>query len=105
MFAGRADTEIPALYNIPAILIDRLAVDRRYRGQGMGRRILLDALRRAFQLSNQIAAAIVIVDAKDNDACAFYRHFGFEPIVDNPYRLFMTMTSIAGLLDSHNTPD
>lgn len=97
--------KFPHYSDIPAILIGRLAVDHRYRGQGMGRRILMDALHRAFHLSNTIAAAVVIVDAKDDDALAFYRHFGFESIVDNPYRLFIPMMSIAALVHSHDTPD
>jgi len=46
--------KFPRYIDVPAILIGRLAVDHRYRGQGMGRRMLMDALRRAFHLSNTI---------------------------------------------------
>ena len=34
----------------------------------------------------------VIVDAKDDQARAFYEHFGFRRFVDDPYCLFLPMS-------------
>jgi GNAT superfamily N-acetyltransferase len=56
---------LPAYPLMPATLLGRLAVDQRYRGQGIGEFLLLDALHRAYVQSSQIAAIAVVVDAID----------------------------------------
>lgn len=78
---------------IPAILLARLAVDRSLQGQGQGKRLLGDALRRAAAASSIAAARVVVVDAPNDDAAKFYRHFGF---VETPVqgRLLMKMSTV-----------
>jgi GNAT superfamily N-acetyltransferase len=61
----------------PATLIGRLAVDRRYAGQGYGRDLLLDALTKAFEVTPTVASLAVVVDAIDEEAEKFYLHYGF----------------------------
>ncbi len=85
----------PSYRALPAVLIGRLAVDQRSRGQGHGERLLLDALYRSFH--NDIAALTVVVDAKDDSARAFYEHFGFQRIIDQEYRLYLPMSDIKQL--------
>ncbi len=41
----------------------------------------------------------VVVDAKDDAAVAFYRHFNFMPLQSKPSRLFLPMKVVAGLFD------
>jgi GNAT superfamily N-acetyltransferase len=89
--------KLPRYPLVPATLLGRLAVYRRYKGQGLGERLLMDALRRALTQSAQIAAASVTVDAIDDPAACFYRHFGFIPFPDRPDRLFLLMKTIAAL--------
>jgi GNAT superfamily N-acetyltransferase len=81
---------LPACPLMPATLLGRLAVDQRYRGQGIGEFLLMDALHRAYVQSSQIAA-IAVVDAIDDQAARFYRHFNFIPLPDRPDRLFLPM--------------
>jgi predicted GNAT family N-acyltransferase len=78
----------------PAILLGRLAVDRRYRGQGLGELLLFNALKRSFALSDELAAMAVVVDAKDDRARSFYERFGFVRLVDDEYRLVISMKII-----------
>ena len=74
-------------YNdIPAIRLGRLAVDRSAQGQGLGTRLLANAVIRS--TSNVSAWALMIVDAKNEAACIFYRKFGFESLKDNVKHLF-----------------
>ena len=61
----------------PATLIGRLAVDRRYAGQGYGRDLMLDALTRALEGASAVASFGVVVDALDEEAQKFYEHYGF----------------------------
>ena len=83
---------------LPAVLLGRLAVDQRYQGQGIGTVLIADALERALQSTAQVGAALVVVDAKDTNARAFYERYGFERFPEHDLRLFMTMASIAKLL-------
>lgn len=91
---------LPRYPHVPATLLGRLAVDRRYKGQGLGELLLLDALRRAFTQSSQIAAVAVVVDAGDEQAARFYRHFGFIAFPERPNRLFLPMKTVAALFRS-----
>ncbi|WHZ13072.1 MAG: hypothetical protein OJF60_003513 [Burkholderiaceae bacterium] len=70
---------------------------RNFTGQGVGEFLLVDALRRSLEGAQQIAAMAVIVDAKDERAENFYRHFGLSPFQQTPMRLFLPMAQVAKL--------
>lgn len=82
-------------YPVPAVLMGRLAVDSDYQGQGFGRHLLVDGLKKAYAHSRDVGALAVVVDAKDDAAKAFYLRYGFHELVDQPYKLFITMRTIA----------
>jgi len=84
---------------IPTILIARLAVDRRYQSQRLGSRLLAEALRLAVTASDAAAARLVVVDAIDDAAAAFYRRWGFIDVPENPLRLFRKISDIRRSLD------
>lgn len=79
--------KLPKYTRVPVVLIGRLAVDRQLRGKGLGRFLLLDAMARSLQ--NEIAWTFVIVQAKDESACAFYARYGFSRFLDERQRLFI----------------
>ena len=79
---------------LPTILIARLAVDHRHQGKRVGSRLLAEALRRAVAASDVAAARLVVVDAIDDRAAAFYRRRGFIDVPENPRRLFRKMSDI-----------
>ena len=83
--------------DIPTILIGRLAVDLRFRGQGYGRLLLADALRRSVEVSNAIGVRGVQVDALDERAAEFYRHFGFLSLKADPLQFVIPMHDIRKL--------
>ena len=89
--------KLPRYPLIPATLLGRLAVDRRYQGQGIGEFLLMDALHRTLAQSFQIAAAVVLVNAIDAGAAKFYQHFGFVVLPSMAGRLFLPMKAVAGL--------
>lgn len=86
-------------YPIPAVLLGRLAVHAAWQGQGLGRRLLVDACRRILGASEVLAMYALIVDAKDHSATAFYVHYGFVPFPETPSRLFLPLTTIRNALD------
>lgn len=86
---------LPRYPLVPATLIGRLAIDRRYHGQGWGSFLFLDALYRCSR--SEVASFAVIVDAIDDEARGFYVHHSFLALPDSPYRLFRRMTDIEAL--------
>ena len=90
--------KLPYYPDIPAILLGRLARDLRYRGQGIGEHLLLDALARAAASSQSVGAFAIVVDAKNDRARSFYEAFGFQPISDRPSRLFLPLQRVARLV-------
>lgn len=79
---------------VPATLLGRLGVASAYQGQRLGETLLFDALRRSLRQSEHIASAGIVVDAKDERAAAFYRRYGFVPILDADNRLFLHMRTV-----------
>jgi GNAT superfamily N-acetyltransferase len=78
-------------FPIPVALLARLAVDRRRQGTGLGRSLLLDALRRVIRASHELAVRAITVDAIDERAASFYRHFGFESAPLSPDTLMVPL--------------
>ena len=70
---------------------------RRFRGQGLGARLLMDALYRSLRSSNQVASAAVVVDAKDASAETFYKKYGFIALPNVARRLFLPMGTVEEL--------
>ena len=90
--------KMPRSYEaLPVTLIGRLAIDVKFKGQGLGGIILLDALKRSFDIANKSLGSIgVIVDPLDDDAIAFYEKFGFILLPDSG-KMFLPMADIAQL--------
>ena len=88
---------LPRYPQMPVTLLGRLAVDASCRGAGHGKRLLMDALYRSWQVSQQVASMAVIVDAIDEKARAFYEAFDFLGFPDQDRRPFLPMATIAKL--------
>ncbi|WP_321891666.1 GNAT family N-acetyltransferase [Burkholderia cenocepacia] len=84
--------KLPRYPAIPVVRMGRLAVDQAYRGRRLGAALLVNALQRAAK--SEIAAVALRVDAKDETAAAFYRHFGFAPLTSDPLALFMPLATV-----------
>jgi GNAT superfamily N-acetyltransferase len=67
-------------YPIPAVRLARLAVDKRFQGQGLGELFLGDAANRATLAADQIGIHLLVVDAKDASAATFYAKYGFQAL-------------------------
>jgi len=81
-------------YPVPILRVGRLAVDTRYQEQGMGQDLLAFALRLALEFSRQVGLYAVVVDAKHEQAGAFYPRLGFLPTLDNPLCLFLPLATL-----------
>lgn len=94
---------LPRYGVLPAGLIGRLAVDQRFLGQGLGSALVIDAARRAAGADPAIFA--LVVDAKDNDAVAFYEHLEFRRFVNRPMSLYLPIaTALKAIQAAANKP-
>lgn len=69
---------------IPVVVLGRLAVDKRYRGRGMGAALLRDAILRMLSVSEAAGVRAMIVHAIDDKVGAFYQRHGFVASPINP---------------------
>ncbi len=76
-------------YPIPALRIGRLAVSADARGKGYGRLLFGHAANRAVALRETLGVRVLLVDAKDERAAAFYAAFGFRPTSDAAMTLYL----------------
>ena len=90
---AKAARKLPR-HPVPVVLLGRLAVDQAVQGQGLGRFLLVDALKRCLDLSGRLGIHAIEVHALDQDARAFYEKFGFVPLQDNELHLYLPVATI-----------
>jgi predicted GNAT family N-acyltransferase len=86
----------PSYTRLPVILLGRLAISQGHHGQGLGKKLLVDALRRSVEITRTLGAIAVIVDPLDEEAKAFYEQYGFILIPDRGC-MFLPMATIQQL--------
>ena len=82
---------LPRYPTLPAVRIGRLAVDQKFQRRGLGGALLVDVARRTLQWPPVVYA--LIVDAKNDQAVAFYQRYLFRPVVGQPRTLFLPIAT------------
>lgn len=92
--------KLPKSYtSLPTSLLGRLAVDQKYQSEGLGKILLIDALKRCFLISERaLGSFAVIVDPLDNQAQQFYEKYGFILLPDSG-KMFLAMKTIKDLFN------
>ena len=91
--------KVPANYNVPVTLLGRLARDITMKGTGAGEFLLLDALRRSYDISKkEIGSMAVVVDPINENAINFYKRYGFILLPDSG-KMFLPMKVISKLFE------
>ncbi|WOH64049.1 GNAT family N-acetyltransferase [Bradyrhizobium sp. BWA-3-5] len=78
----------------PIVVIGRLAIDKEYQGQGLGRALLQDALLRITRASELVGARAVVVHAVDQEAIPFYARYGFKSFLLGNQTLYLPIEEI-----------
>jgi GNAT superfamily N-acetyltransferase len=92
-FSVQIQKKLPKSYtSIPTTLLGRLAIDKRFQGQGIGKILLIDALKRSSGISKEIGSFGVIVDPIDNEAERFYEKYDFIKLFDSGKMFIATQT-------------
>jgi GNAT superfamily N-acetyltransferase len=83
---------------IPGYLLARLALDASLHGQGLGAELLVDALGRIVEAAQAGGGRLIVVDALDEQAKAFYRRHDFIP-VEGTMRLYLKVATARTALE------
>jgi ribosomal protein S18 acetylase RimI-like enzyme len=105
----RADAPARLVRGMPAypvgmVLLARLAIDQHLQGRGLGSLLLTEALRKAVTAGEAAAARLLVVDAIDDSAAAFYQRHGFIAVPEHPRRLYRRMKDIRASLNRGSGP-
>ncbi len=85
---------------VPIMLLARLAVDRRWQGQSVGKALLKDAMLRTLQAADFAGIRAFAVHAKDDAARQFYMKFDFIPSPSDPLHLFVLLKDLRKIVGS-----
>lgn len=66
-------------YDLPLILLARLAVDKRFSGRGLGHALISEALKITLRVADEVGCRCIITDAYP-DKAGWYARYGFLPL-------------------------
>ncbi|WP_231714915.1 GNAT family N-acetyltransferase [Enhydrobacter aerosaccus] len=92
-----ARKHVPRYPLVSATLIGRLAVSDRRQGERLGAVLLADAVQRAFASAGTVGSSMLVVEAINERAAAFYEGNGFVRLPDS-LRLVLPMHAIQRLV-------
>jgi GNAT superfamily N-acetyltransferase len=84
-------------YPLPTAHLVRLAVDLTCRGQRLGELLLFHFLKTACDVAERIGVFAVNLFSKHNDAKRFYQKYGFIPLQDDPFHLYLPMATVRAM--------
>lgn len=76
---------------MPAILLARMAVDSRHKGQGLGAALLKHFMLKALEVAQSVGVRMLLIHAKDEESKSFYIHYGFVESPIDPLVLMMLL--------------
>jgi GNAT superfamily N-acetyltransferase len=86
--------------NIPAVVMGRLAIDRRWQGNGLGRFLLADAVDRTLEATRFVSARLLLVQAISPAAEDFYVRHGFTRLPVQTPTLALDLVKYASVRDN-----
>ena len=87
---------------VPALKLGRLARNRLYTRPGFGEIILMDAFKRAIDLSEEVGFYLIDVDVLNSRLIPFYKKYGFVAFKDKDLHLFITIATLKKLYSQKN---
>ncbi len=84
---------------LPVAVLARLGVDQAFQGQGLGRRLLAQALRDCFDAGQTFTFIAVILDCIDDAAKAFYQRFDFQEVPGHAKRMFLAARQLEAMME------
>ena len=85
--------------DVAGIKLGRLAVAANQQRQGLGKLLLVTALRKVLEVFESVGGIGLFVDAKDEAAGGYYQQFGFIPLPDSALQLFLPLPTLRKALE------
>jgi GNAT superfamily N-acetyltransferase len=93
-------------YDLPLILLARLAVDKRFSGRGLGHAMIAEALKITLRVADEVGCRCIITDAYP-DKVGWYARYGFLPIkgaaASGPQKMFLDVRTIRRAVSSESS--
>jgi len=84
-------------YELPLILLARLAVDKRFSGKGLGHALISEAFKIALRVADDVGCRCIITDAY-RDAIGWYARYGFVTLegaaASGPQRMYLDIRTV-----------
>lgn len=93
-----------ARHDVPGFRLARIAIDCAWQGQGLGGQLLLAAGRRCLMAAAVVGGTVLIIDAKNVRAAAWYASYGAIPLNDAELTLMLPLATIERLLEEVGKP-
>lgn len=85
---------------VPAVLLGRLAVDRKAQGTGLAPLLVRDAILSTLAAADRIGVRVLLVHALHERAAAFYEALGFRSSPTHPLHLHLLLSDARSSLDA-----
>ena len=84
-------------YDLPLVLLARLAVDKRFSGKGLGHALISEAFKITLRVADEVGCRCIITDAY-RDKVEWYARYGFVPIEgaaeNGPQKMFFDVRTL-----------
>jgi GNAT superfamily N-acetyltransferase len=87
-----------ARHDVAGFRLARIAVHRAAQGHGLGGQLLLAAGRRCLAVAAEVGGTILIIDAKNDRAAAWYARYGAVPLLDAERTLVLPLATLEAAL-------
>ena len=88
-------------YDLPLVLLARLAVDSRFTGKELGNVLITEAFKITLRVADEVGCRCIVTDAY-RDRIGWYAKYGFIPIEgaskDGPQKMFLDVRTIRDAL-------
>ncbi|ELS04448.1 acetyltransferase [Xenococcus sp. PCC 7305] len=84
---------------VPGVKLSRLAVNINWQGKGIGKILMIEAMKRAVIITDNNAGVMgLFVDAKDERAKQYYNRYSFASLEDSPLEMFLPLATIRQII-------
>jgi predicted N-acetyltransferase YhbS len=94
-------------YDLPLILLARLAVDKRFSGKGLGHTLISEALKITVRVADEVGCRCIITDAYP-DKAEWYGRYGFIPLEGTAtigsIKMFLDVRTIRRAMSQESSP-
>lgn len=89
-----ANKKFGRVSSAPAVYLGMIGVSEQYARNGVGKLLMLDAMRVTLEVAKHIGLYALVLDAVDQDTAGFYEKLGFEYFTKGELSMFIPINTI-----------